>query len=72
MQSKGLNYSFNSQLYLTDFAYKPMSLGLSIWHTIPSFYDIDVDLSLVLVKPRIDMNNVSCRRVMTEILLKAA
>ena len=28
--------------------------------------------SLVLVKPRKDMNNVSCRRDMTEILLKAA
>ena len=27
--------------------------------------------SLVLVKPRKDMNNVSCRRDMTEILLKA-
>ena len=30
------------------------------------------ELSLVLVKPRKDMNNVSCRRDMTEILLKAA
>ena len=28
--------------------------------------------SLVLVKPRKDMNGVSCRRDMTEILLKAA
>ena len=28
--------------------------------------------SLVLVNPRKDMNNVSCRRDMTEILLKAA
>ena len=28
--------------------------------------------SLVLVKPRKDMNNVSCRRDMTEILLKVA
>ena len=28
--------------------------------------------SLVLVKPRKDMNNMSCRRDMTEILLKAA
>ena len=28
--------------------------------------------SLVLVKPRKDMNNVSCRRYMTEMLLKAA
>ena len=28
--------------------------------------------SLVLVKPRKDMNNVSCHRDMTEILLKAA
>ena len=28
--------------------------------------------SLVLVKPRKDTNNVSCRRDMTEILLKAA
>ena len=28
--------------------------------------------SLVLVKPRKDMNNVSCRHDMTEILLKAA
>ena len=28
--------------------------------------------SLVLVKPRKDMNKVSCRRDMTEILLKAA
>ena len=28
--------------------------------------------SLVLVKPRKDMNNVSCRPDMTEILLKAA
>ena len=28
--------------------------------------------SLVLVKPRKDMDNVSCRRDMTEILLKAA
>ena len=28
--------------------------------------------SLVLVKPRKDLNNVSCRRDMTEILLKAA
>ena len=28
--------------------------------------------SLVLVKPRKDMNNVSCRRDMTEIVLKAA
>ena len=28
--------------------------------------------SLVLVKPRKDMNNVSCCRDMTEILLKAA
>ena len=28
--------------------------------------------SLVLVKPRKDVNNVSCRRDMTEILLKAA
>ena len=27
--------------------------------------------SLVLVRPRKDMNNVSCRRDMTEILLKA-
>ena len=30
------------------------------------------DPSLVLVKPRKDMNNVSCRRDMTEILLKVA
>ena len=30
------------------------------------------EASLVLVKPRKDMNNVSCRRDMTEILLKAA
>ena len=28
--------------------------------------------SLVLVKPRKDMNNVSCRRDMTEVLLKVA
>ena len=28
--------------------------------------------SLVLFKPRKDMNNVSCRRDMTEIMLKAA
>ena len=28
--------------------------------------------SLVLVKPKKDMNNVSCRRDMTEIVLKAA
>ena len=28
--------------------------------------------SVVLVKPRKDMNNANCRRDMTEILLKAA
>ena len=30
------------------------------------------EASIVLVKPRKDMNNVNCRRDMTEILLKAA
>ena len=30
------------------------------------------ELSLVLVKPRKDMNNMSCRREMTEILSKVA
>ena len=39
-------------------------VGVSLGKTIQS-------LSLVLVKPRKDMNNVSCRHDMTEILLKA-
>ena len=34
--------------------------------------DISEPLSLVLVKPRKDVNNVSCCRYMTEIPLKAA
>ena len=43
------------------------------------FFYVEVSLgktfhspSLLLDKPRKDMNNVSCRRDMTEILLKAA
>ena len=40
-------------------------VGVSLGKTLQS-------PSLVLVKPRKDMNNVSCRRDMTEILLKAA
>ena len=41
-----------------------MSPTLSLGKTLQS-------PSLVLVKPRKDMNNVSCRRDITEILLKA-
>ena len=40
-------------------------VGVSLGKTLQS-------PSLVLVKPRKDMNNVICRRDMTEILLKAA
>ena len=40
-------------------------VGVSLGQTLQS-------PSLVLVKPRKDINNVSCRRDMTEILLKAA
>ena len=39
-------------------------VGVSLGKTVQS-------LSLVLVKPRKDMNNVRCRRDRTEILLKA-
>ena len=40
-------------------------VGVSLGKTLQS-------PSLVLMKPRKDVNNVSCRRDMTEILLKAA
>ena len=40
-------------------------MGVSLGKTLQS-------PSLVLVKPRKDMNNVNCRRDMTEILLKVA
>ena len=40
-------------------------VGVSVGQTLQS-------PSLIIVKPRKDMNNVSCRRDMTEILLKTA
>ena len=55
----------------------PEVLGLSRTGSSGFFVGVSLDKmlqspSLVLVKPRKDMNNVSCRRDMTEILLKAA